>query len=74
MLEFIRAVYAYMNAVTRSSEAELAVGDRQKRSATTDRHDSGSVDLALLLLTTAPYNPSLPVSVAAPHRRKAAHN
>ena len=59
----------------RQCEAELAIGDQQKRSATTERHCSGALDLAFLLLPMPlPYSPSLPVNVAAPHCRSAAHN
>jgi hypothetical protein len=58
----------------RHCKAELVVGDQQQRSATTETRDSGGHDPALLLLLMLTYNPSLPVNVAAPHCRSAAHN
>jgi len=86
MLGFVRVICAHADAsrrereasdsdisARRQCEAELVVGDQQKRSAKTEMRHSGVLDLAFLLLpTTMPYNPSLPANVAAPHCRSTA--
>jgi hypothetical protein len=54
------------------------IWDQQKRSATTQLHDSEVLDLAFLMIADLAargcYNLSVPVSVAAPHCLSAAHS
>ena len=89
MLVFMRAIYGHAEAVVAKAgsvesdaardvvEDQIAVWDQQKRSATTQRHDSEALDLAFLMIADQSiecYSPSLPVKVAAPHCLSAAHS